>query len=253
MLRAAREIIVRGSLKLKRISVGSIDHTILLSNGDRELFLETFGQAHAQRSSVVFNGIDVNRFALGKKLDLGLPKESAVVLTVADLNNQKGHRFLIEAIPDVLREFPTAQFVLVGEGHIRPLLENLVREKGVARHVLFLGRREDVPDLLATAQLVVLPSLFEGLPLVLLEAMAAGKAVVATNVSGSKDVVVHGETGLLVEPANPHALSAAILHLLRSDAVRTQMEIRARERARNLFTVERMCEKTLEVYRSVLT
>ena len=137
------------------------------------------------------------------------PTETAgrpVVLTVARLDEQKGHRYLIETAAQV----PEAEFVLAGEGPLRPELEAQARSLGVDGRVRFLGYRDDVANLLRDCDVFVLPSLYEGLPLSILEAMAAAKPVIATQIGGTDEAVIHGETGLLVPPADPPALAAAI-------------------------------------------
>ena len=118
-------------------------------------------------------------------------RDRPIVLTVARLDPQKGHRYLLAAATEV----PEAVFALVGEGGERAALENQARTLGVAERVRFLGHRDDVPELLAACDLFVLPSLYEGLPLSVLEAMAAAKPVVATAIDGTTEAVVHEVTG----------------------------------------------------------
>src|SRR5262249_44896941 len=133
-----------------------------------------------------------------------------IVLTAARLAEQKGLCYLLKAAALL----PQAMFVLAGEGPERAVLEAQAAELGLNKRVLFLGHRHDVPDLLACCDLFVLPSLFEGLPLSILEAMAAKKPVIASAVGGNNEVIVHGETGLLVRPADPAALASAIQAIL---------------------------------------
>src|SRR4029453_11595231 len=142
--------------------------------------------------------------ALRAELIAGRP--DYVILTPARLHPQKGHEYLLAAAAQI----PDATFVLAGDGPLRSELEVRARELGIAGRCLFLGERADVPDLLAAADLFVLPSLFEGLPVSILEAMAAGRPVVATAIGGTDEVVTTEQTGLLVPPRDPVAIAAAI-------------------------------------------
>jgi glycosyltransferase involved in cell wall biosynthesis len=170
------------------------------------------------------------------------------VLTVARLESQKDHATLIEAVPRV----PDARFVLVGEGGERRALESRARALGVSDRVRFLGLRGDIADLLAISDVFVLPSLYEGLPLSILEAMAAGKPVVASSIPGIDEVVVDGETGLLVPPRDPAALAASIRLLLTDSDLRVRLGDAGRERVHGTFSLERMVEGVVAVYQEAL-
>lgn len=145
---------------------------------------------------------------------LGLAPTTPLNLTVARFSEQKGHRLLIDAMPAILASCPQARFVWVGEGPLVAELRAIVRVRGLAPAVCFLGRRDDVPALLATADVLVQPSLFEGLPLVVLEAGAAGLPVVATPDIGAVELVQDGVTGLLVPHRDPAAVARALDRLL---------------------------------------
>lgn len=253
ILHVLRELVIRLNMLMKRLAIRATDHVIVLSEGDRHLFLETFPFVSRESVSVVYNGIDVERMANGRKKDVGFPEGTSLVLTVADLNNQKGHRYLIDAIPQILREYPAARFAFAGDGHLRSTLEQHVRQNAIGQFVAFLGRRDDIPDLLASADLFVLPSVFEGMPLSVMEAMAAGKAVVATNVPGTSDIVQHMVTGILVEPADSHALAKAIIQTLKDSVARENMGRRARERVQVAFTADQMRRNTQQIYERLLS
>lgn len=171
-----------------------------------------------------------------------------IVLTVARLVEEKGHRYLIRAAVDV----PDAVFLLAGEGSERPALETLARDLGVHHRVRFLGRRSDMPLVFGIADLFVLPSSSEGLPLALLEAMALGVPVVATNIDGNADLVVPERTGILVSPEDPAALSSAIRRMLGRPGEARAMAEEGVKRARDEFSTDRMVQRTAEVYEEVL-
>lgn len=195
------------------------------------------------RTHVVPLGIELDRFlAVDHR-----PADGPVVGNVARLSEQKGHRYLLEAVPLVLERHPSARFALVGDGELRGELEALAESLGVAGHVEFLGRRDDVPELLATFDVFALPSLFEGLCLAVIEAQAAGVPVVATPVGGIRETVVDGETGLLVPPRDAAALAAAIVRLLDGPEEAARLAASARTRV-GRFSVERMVEATLSLY-----
>jgi glycosyltransferase involved in cell wall biosynthesis len=165
------------------------------------------------------------------------------------LAEQKGLCYLLKAAVLV----PEAIFVLAGEGPGRASLEAQVRELGLNKRVLFLGYRQDVPDLLACCDLFVLPSLFEGLPLSILEAMAANKPVVASAVGGNDEAIVHGETGLLVPPANPTALAAAIQTVLSNSDLSRRLAAAGKARVHEHFSAEAMVRQVAHIYEEVLS
>jgi len=229
----------------------AVDRYVTVSRAVAARMREVF-HVPAARIDVVHNGVDAGRFdvatdpALRRTLcaDPGRP----IVMTLARLSVQKGHDTLLDAASRV----PGAVFVLVGDGPLRGSLERQARERNVADRVLFLGHRGDVAELLACCDLFVLPSLFEGLPLAVLEAMAAGKPVIASGIGGTDEALVHGESGLLVPPADPVALASAIRSLL-TDPVRARLLANAgRERAVRRFSSRAMIDGVCRSYERVL-
>jgi glycosyltransferase involved in cell wall biosynthesis len=194
-------------------------------------------------SHVVPLGIDVDRFASGTRV-----LDGTVVGNVARLAEQKGHRTLLAAVPSVLERRPETRFAIAGDGELRDELEQLARQHG--DHVVMLGNRSDVPDLLASFDVFAYPSRFEGLCLAVIEAQAAGVPVVATPVGGIRETVRDGETGLLVPPDDPGALADAIVRLLENREEAARLAERARAEARQ-FTEARMVERTLALYDSI--
>jgi glycosyltransferase involved in cell wall biosynthesis len=197
------------------------------------------------RTHVMDYGIDVDRFAAGRR---ALPANGPIVGSVARLSPQKSFETLVAAAPAVLARHPSARFVLVGDGESRAELERLVRDAGLTDCFLFTGTRDDVPDLLASFDVYVLPSLFEGLPHSVLEAQAAGVPVVATPVGGTPDAVVHGETGLLVPVRDPPALADAVLRLLENPDEAQRLAVEARRRVYARFSVDRLVARIRALY-----
>jgi glycosyltransferase involved in cell wall biosynthesis len=185
--------------------------------------------------------------ALRAELVRGRP--DYVVLTPARLHPQKGHATLLAAAARV----PDATFVLAGDGPLRAELEEKARELGLAGRCVFLGHRSDVADLLAAADLVVLPSLFEGLPVSVLEAMAARRPVVATAIGGTDEAISHELTGLLVAPSDAAALAAAIQRVQSDPALARRLAAAGRERVEREFSSVTTAREVMKVYDDVMS
>jgi len=180
-----------------------------------------------------------------------LVPDGPVVGAVARLVPVKGLHHLIDAAPLVLRHCPRARFLLVGEGEMRPALEARARARGLQAHILFTGFREDVASVIAGTDLVVLPSINEGMGRVLVMAMALGKPIVASRVGGVAELLGEGEAGILVPPGDPAALAEAITTLLRdSQRARTLGEAGRRRAPR--YSAEAMLEALAKLYHEVM-
>jgi glycosyltransferase involved in cell wall biosynthesis len=183
----------------------------------------------ASRVRVILNGVDVARFAGGgddrrtTRRALDIDDEAWVIGTIATLRPQKNHTLLLEAFARVARAVPAARLVLAGGGPLAETLEERSRALGVRDQVYFLGSRLDAPALLRAFDTYCLSSHYEGLPLTILEAMAAGCPIVATRVLGIAEVVRDGETGLLVSPDNPAALADALLRVRAAPALAARL------------------------------
>ena len=206
-----------------------------------------------KRIATVYEGIDLHRIQseppAAIHAELWLPKDAPIVGAVAALTQEKGHRYLIDAAALVVREVPDARFVILGEGELRPTLERQVKDLHLEKHVLLPGFRADILSFVRSFDLFVMSSLFEGLGTSLLDAMALSKATVASDTGGIPEVVVHGETGLLVAPRESRDLAGAISKLLKDPERRERMGRAGLARVQRLFSADEMIEKTLEVYR----
>jgi glycosyltransferase involved in cell wall biosynthesis len=202
------------------------------------------------RADVIYNGIDLEPFdrpALESKKKMnwcGRP----VIGAVARLAPQKGLQYLLRAAPEVLREFPTALFVIVGDGPERQALEVEASSLGVQDAVCFLGVREDIPELLSSMDVLAIPSLDEGLPMAMLEAMAAGRAVVASRVGGIPRVIQDRVNGIMVSPGDVSTLAATLREVLKRGELRAALGQRARETVESRFSAASMARQYLEVY-----
>lgn len=185
--------------------------------------------------------------------EFGLGPDDRVVCMAAQFIPRKGHDLLLQAVPAILRDHPRARFLLFGRGPLREEVSRKVSEAGLADVVRLPGFREDLPDLLPCMDLLVHPASMEGLGIILLQASASGLPVVATEVGGIPEAVQQGVTGLLVPPQDSEALAAAVSSIL-ADPVRAEsMGEAGRRRIRTEFSVDRMVEGNLVVYRELFS
>jgi glycosyltransferase involved in cell wall biosynthesis len=226
---------------------------VAVSEQVREAMLQNLRGVPAGRIVTICNSVDVTRYgnaARRAKLraDLRLGADDVVAAMVATFKEQKGHRFLLEALPDVVEQFPQFHILMIGDGALRSSMETLARDLHLEKCVHFLGNRSDVPDLLAASDLFLLPSLWEGLPMALVEAMASGLPSIATQVSGTSQVMLHSETGLLVPPASAEKLRAALVELLASPKIMKRMGNSARQRVEIHFGAQKQAREYLALF-----
>lgn len=226
---------------------------IAVSDGLRDTY--TSRGISEEHFITVSNGVKHRRISPGRdaaRAALHLQQEDLVVLSAGRLTHMKGQRYLIEAAALLLPVYPSLQVVILGEGELRKDLEGLVADRGLAGSVHLPGHQQDARMLLDAADVFALPSRAEGMPLVLIEAMEAGLPVVATRVTGSSEVVAHGETGLLVPAEDVEMLSAALAKLLDDGERRVLYGEAGRRRYLHDFTVEAMVTRTQAVYELAL-
>lgn len=235
-------------LALQRLAYSSA-HRIVANSlaAARRLRHEGVGR---QRILMIPNGIDPRDFAAIPALD-GL-RTPRVVVSVGGLRAEKGHRVLIEAAPSVVARHPEVEFRLVGEGPEEARLRRMADERGIGGAVRFLGYTRNVAASLEQAGVFVLPSLTEAFPNALMEAMAAGRAVVASDVGGVGELVEDNATGLLVPPADPAKLAAAISRLLDDAELARKLGRRARAEVSDRYSFERMVSAFEDLYRAEL-
>jgi glycosyltransferase involved in cell wall biosynthesis len=233
------------------------DRFINVSSSERQACL-ALGLLDTDRSLVIHNGIDWQAFdahtvdARRAKADLGFDPCDVVVGQIAKFDVQKAQDELAAAIPLVVQKCPRAKFLFVGDGTLRAQIEAQVARLGVQRQVVFTGYRDDVEKLLKTIDVVALPSRWEGLSLVLLEAMACRKPIVATRVTGNVDVVVDAETGFLVPSGAPDALAEKLIQLLQDARLRDAFGQQGRRRVEAEFSLDRMVAQIRSLYQDLL-
>lgn len=205
------------------------DHVVAVSENTRQVELRATGVPQ-DKVSVVHNCIDVARYELTKSLDrnkiragLDISKDAFLLGAVGRLHHQKGLFFLLDALLKIKNSIEQVELLFIGEGDLKNDLEAHAESIGVSGLTKFTGPRTDIPEILRAFDIFVLPSLWEGLPLALLEAMASGLPVIATDVGGIPEVVIDRETGLLIQPSNSQAIADAVLLLYNDRNLRIRL------------------------------
>lgn len=202
-------------------------------------------------------GIDFSRFQPTKsrevmRRELGLAPDAWAVLMVGIIRGVKRHEVALRAFQAVAETRPNAMLFLAGEGPMRPDMERLAAELDISDKVHFLGHREDVPDLMAASDLLLLTSRSEGVPQAVTQALGMGLPVVATAVGGVPELVIHEKTGLLVPPENPQAVAEAMMRLMDDPQLTIRLEQEGRRHALSEFSLDAMLDKTERLFESLL-
>ncbi len=216
----------------------------------------------ADRVHVIYAPVDTEKFCPNKdgssiRAEFGICNGSPILGTVCNLSPGKGVEFLLEAVPAIMRRFPSTKFLVVGEmlANRRSYWSSLVhrvQELGLGKHVIFTGRREDIPRILAAMTGYVHPSEAEACPMAVLEASASGLPVVATDVGGTRELVDDGVTGVLVTPRSPAQIARAVIDLLESPEAAQKMGLNGADRMRSLFSLKTCVEAHIRAYTGAL-
>ena len=247
----------KASFAVDRLVARFVDRFIAVSEANAEYLVRDKG-VPARKVVVIRNGVDLARFqpgtgTAGLKARLRFGAEDPVLVVGARLEPQKGHAVLLEAMKTVVARFPRTRLVCVGEGSLRRELESQTAASGLSENVRFVGYQANMPEWLALADAVVLPSLYEGLPLIAVEALAAGRPMVATAVDGSAEVVVHEKTGLTVGPGDAGELAKAIVRLLGDEKLRSACGVEGRRWVEERFNDAKQIRATEALYQTCLT
>jgi glycosyltransferase involved in cell wall biosynthesis len=205
--------------------------------------------------SLIFNGIDTSKFGDGSgniRREFNIDDSTKVIGTVARFTAEKGMPYLLEAAKELLNSFPDIVFMIVGDGPLKNDLAKKSIDLGISERVVFTGMRDDMPEVYSAMDIFVLPSLKEGLPMVLLEAMSAGKPVVATSVGAVTRVIENGKEGLLVSPGDANELKRAITLMLTDGEFSRQVSRNAYNRVSGNFSSKAMCSRYLEIYETLV-
>jgi glycosyltransferase involved in cell wall biosynthesis len=226
----------------------SVDGVIAISQPIAALLVE--GGVSSEKIRLIHSGVDPEPFRIPPPLDGDT--SAPVIGTAAVLEERKGHRFLLQAAAELKRQGHRLSYRIAGDGSQKGELEALARRLGLQEEVVFLGFVSDVPAFLASLDIFVLPSLFEGLGVAALEAMAAARPVVASGVGGLRELVADGETGLLVPAGDAAALARAIARLVSERERARKMGANGRSRVEKYFTMEQMAKKNEGYYYELL-
>ena len=242
---------------LERVFALLTDRIITLTNQEKKDHIDVrIGREDQFRT--IHSGVELKKFSesgvdsRSVRETLGIPNDALVVGTVGRLIPIKGSNFLLEAAGEVIKEKPETVFVFLGEGELQKLMEERALQLGIRDQIKFLGWRPDVASIMSTYDVFAFPSLNEGMGKALVEAMAMGKPVVASNVSGIRDLVVNGENGFLVPPAQPELLAKRITYLLQNPQVRQAFGAAGKKMAGG-YNAESMVEEIDQLYLSLLT
>ena len=243
----------KASFFVDRVVARRVDHTIAVSDSTANYLIDE-KRLPAAKIKVIHNGVDLQRYqrdagaARDLKQSLKLDDDAPLLIVIGRLEPQKGHRILLEAMPAIRKDFPKVHLVCLGDGSLRGELERRVKSRELDRAVSFVGYQADIRRWLASADLSILPSLFEGLPMAAIESLASECPIVATAVDGTPEVVLDGVTGLLVPPEDAESLARAILRMLRHPDRARQMAKAGRQFVLENFSVQQMVRRNQDLY-----
>ena len=242
---------------LERFSARFTDKIISLTKSGIEPYIKA-GIGQKSQFDYIYNGVDVERLRkrkvdrIQKRQEIGVENDCFLVVTAGRLVPVKGHTYLITALAQVITAIPNIRLVFLGDGELRGELLGQVKTLGLEKQVLFPGMRSDVPEIISCSDLFVLPSVNEGFGVVLLEAMAMRCPIVATNVGGVPEVVLDGETGILVPPGDPVQLAGGIIRLLKDTSLALKMAECGYQRLKACFDIRETVSKTEHLYKELL-
>jgi len=240
-----------------RLTAPLADWTLCVAESHRQELITRCGFP-PDRVVTIPNGVDLQRFQPARydrrlRQELDIRDGAPLVGVIGRLTHQKGHIHLFHALPLLLKKFPSLRCLVVGDGELREELEGLVAKEGLTDHCLFLGVRQDIPQVLAALDVLVIPSLSEGLPYVALEGMAMAKPIVASAVNGVPELIQDGVTGRLVPREDPSALAKAVEEVLADPAAAAELGRAARRRVEQRYSTEEWIRRLESFYERLLT
>jgi glycosyltransferase involved in cell wall biosynthesis len=234
-----------------RFAMKFVDRIVAVSDETRMSIIDK-RKVFPEKVMTIHYGVDLNKYKQSNgfvdRKKLGIPEDAPIVGVVARLEEIKGHHYFIRAASEIINKFPKVNCVLVGDGSLRESLEKEVKKLGLESNFHFLGFRNDIQNLLNVFDIFVLPSISEGLPNVILEAMACKKPVVATSVGGIPEAVVHGITGFLVPVKNPASMAQAVVRLLENKKFLIEMGQKGRQRVEEEYSLDKEISEFENLY-----
>jgi len=228
---------------------------VFVSKFTQGAFLKRIG-LDGRKTEVIYNGIDLEVFhreidTKKKRAELGIEEDDFVVGNIGNLYPVKGQTYLLQAASKVIQRTTNAKFMIIGRGELENKLKEEVKNLNLRNHVLFLGFREDTHELLKVMDIFVLPSLSEGMPLSLIEAMACSLPTIASDVGGISEVITDGLTGFIIPPADPETLADRIIYLLENPQSASKMSKRALQKVKTSFDLQTMINNYCRIYEEV--
>lgn len=243
--------------RYRLMSLG-VNRILCVSNTVKNHLVSYVG-INPEKISVVYNGIDLKELS-GEKTEgekkqirktLGIKEGCQIIGNISRLISDKGHKYLLLSIPHVLKIYPNTIFLIIGDGELKTELINLSKTLNIMDRVIFAGTRNDIPDLLSIMDIFVFPTFHEAMGISVLEAMAMGKPIIATDDAAVPEIIQNGKEGFLVHPGDPNALSEAILRLLDDQKSTQEMGRLAKERVK-IFSDEAMARQIEKIYTEIL-
>lgn len=243
---------------IKYFDTKFIDRTITVSY-ENQLYLETIHKIKAEKISVVHNGIDTELFDIGR-LDssvLNFKKHFNILPTdfvfgiVGRITEQKGHRFALKAFSQIVERYNDVKLIIIGDGELQQEMIEITKENNMGSQVIFAGFQSNMPPVYAGLDVLLMPSLFEALPLTLLEAMSTGTPAIASEVNGIPEVIKNNTNGLLVPSKNHQILMKNMELLYQNRSLVSLLGKAAVETVKKQFSITQMVYKTIEVYEKV--
>jgi len=241
---------------MNRILSKITDKIVAVSEDVKEDIIR-YDSIDPSKIEVIPNGIDVERFNPEKnttdiRKEFSLEEDDIVIGFVGRIVPAKGLEYLLNALPYLNEEFKSIKLLIVGEGSLVEELKERAKKNNIFDNILFIGRRRDIPEILASINIFVMPSIAEGLPNALLEAMAMGKPIVTTEVGGIPEIVKNGFNGLLVPPRDTLSLSKAIKELIGNDRLAAKLGQAARDLVHDNLSIKAIAQKWQSLYVSIL-
>ena len=233
-----------------------VDRFIVVSDAQKEKMIK---ERHIPQEKVVriYNGIEMESFLCDRdaglkiRKELGLKEDNILIGAIGRLVWEKGFEYLIQSIPDVIKVYPNVKILIVGEGPLKERLEAQGERLKVNDHLIFTGFRSDIKEILSVIDILVIPSILEGFPMITLEGMAMTKPIIATKIVGITEQITDGESGLLVPSRDSNALTKAINRLINDRGLALRLGMNARQKAEMEFSVIKMITETEKIYLSL--
>lgn len=236
-----------------------VDRFIVVSKS-LQTVLESNHKIPGEKIALVYNGIELDKYqdetseesSCKLKKEFDIDKNVSLVGAIGRIVWQKGFEYLVEAVPAILKECPEVRFVVIGDGPLKKELVEKSRKLKIKDKIIFTGFRTDIKEALASIDILVMPSLKEGFPMVTLEAMAMAKPIIAADIDGIREQIEHQGNGLLVSPENPLILARAVISLLNNREEAMKLGMTAKKTVEDYFSVDKMARETESVYRDLL-